>query len=169
VSGTAVIAVGARPLRSTLLPRLRRAGGFGLVELLIALLVLNIGIFAIVAAFNAGALAIRRASRVSAAAAVADKQMEAFRDSTYAGILAIPTTPPTIVTGPDGRQYQLAATVTQTSQKTGAGVAYPGSSTVKLVTVTVRDVADANKLLVTNSSTFEQCAQDRTSTACGGS
>jgi Tfp pilus assembly protein PilE len=156
--------LGVRPLRSTLFPRLRRSGGFGLVELLIALLVLNIGIFAIVAAFNGGALAIRRASHMSAAAAVADKQMEAFRNSTYAGIQSIPATN---VTGPDSRQYQLAATVTQSSQKTG--VTYAGSSTVKVVTITVRDVADANRLLVTSTSTFEQCAQDRTSTACGGS
>jgi type II secretory pathway pseudopilin PulG len=163
VSGAAVIDPGARQLRSTLRPRLHSSTGFGLVELLIALLVLNIGIFAVVAAFNAGALAIRRASHVSAAAAVADKQLEAFRDAAYAGIQPIVATN---VTGPDGRQYQLAASVTQSSQKTG--VTYGGSSTVKLVTVTVRDLADANRLLVTSSSTFEQCAQDRTTTACGG-
>lgn len=154
---------GARQLRSTLRPRLHSSTGFGLVELLIALLVLNVGIFAVVAAFNAGALAIRRASHVSAAAAVADKQLEAFRDAAYANIQPIVATN---VTGPDGRQYQLAASVTQSSQKTG--VTYGGSITVKLVTVTVRDLADANRLLVTSSSTFEQCAQDRTTPACGG-
>jgi Tfp pilus assembly protein PilV len=163
VSSLAVIELRSRPGLSALLSRLRNSSGFGLVELLIALLVLNVGIFATIAAFNSGVLSLRRASHVSAAAALADKQMEAFRDSSYAGIQAIPAAN---VTGPDSRQYQLAATVTESSQKTG--VTYVGSTTVKLVTVTVRDVADGNRLLVTNSSTFEKCTQDRTSTACGG-
>jgi hypothetical protein len=133
------------------------------VELLIALMVLNVGIFATVAAFNGGALALRRSSHVSAATALADKQMEAFRDSTYGGITSIPATN---LTGPDARRYELAATVTPGSQKTG--VTYTGSTSVKLVTLTVRDVADGNRLLVTSSSTFDQCTQDRTSPACGG-
>ena len=152
-----------RPGLTARLRRLRSPHGFGLVELLIALLVLNVGIFAIVAAFNSGVLTLRRASHQSAAASLADKQMEAFRDSSYAGIQPIAATNQT---GPDGRQYQLAATVNATSQKTG--VTYPGSAFVKVVTVTVRDVADANRLLVTSSSTFEQCTQDRIATACGG-
>lgn len=59
--------------------RLRADEGFGLIELLMALTILNIGILAIVAAFNAGALAIYHASRISTAASVADKQMELFR------------------------------------------------------------------------------------------
>jgi hypothetical protein len=38
------------------------------------------------------------------------------------------------------------------------------------VTVKVTDVTHGlNNLLVTSSSTFSQCAQDMTSTACGGS
>lgn len=163
MSSLAVTERRSRPGRSALLSRLRGSSGFGLVELLIALMVLNIGIFATVAAFNSGVLSLRRASHVSAAAALADKQMEAFRDSSYAGIQPIAATNRV---GPDSRQYQLAATVAESSQKTG--VTYTGSATVKLVTVTVRDVADGMRLLVTNSSTFEQCTQDRTTTACGG-
>jgi Tfp pilus assembly protein PilV len=38
--------------------RLRGEEGFGLIELLIAMVVLNIGILALVATFQAGALAI---------------------------------------------------------------------------------------------------------------
>ena len=53
--------------------------GFGLIELVIAMTVLNIGILAIVAAFNSGALALRRASVISSASAVADGQMETYR------------------------------------------------------------------------------------------
>ena len=157
----------SRPGLTGLLERLRDPGGLGLVELLIALMVLNIGIFATVAAFNSGALALRRASHVSAAAAVADKQLEAFRDMSYASLPTVPgsSTGP----GPDGRQYRVAWEPATGSQTAGiAGVTYAGSSAVTKLTIRVYDVADSNKLLVTNSSTFEQCTQDRTTTACGG-
>jgi Tfp pilus assembly protein PilV len=53
------------------------------MELLMALTLLNIGILAIVAAFQAGALTITRASRTATATAVADKQMELFRGIPY--------------------------------------------------------------------------------------
>src|SRR4029078_1424860 len=53
--------------------RLREDRGVGLIELLIALLVLNIGIFATFAAFTSGAVALRHASHVSTATALADK------------------------------------------------------------------------------------------------
>jgi len=53
------------------------------MELLMALTLLNIGILAIVAAFQAGALAITRASRTATATTVADKQMELFRAIPY--------------------------------------------------------------------------------------
>jgi Tfp pilus assembly protein PilE len=61
------------------LRKLREQDGFGLIELVIAMTVLNIGILAIVAAFNSGALALRRASVISSASAVADGQMETYR------------------------------------------------------------------------------------------
>jgi hypothetical protein len=68
--------------------------GFGIVELLIALMVLNIGVFATFAAFNAGALTLRRASHVATASAMADKQMELYRSLLYANlVLATPSTP----------------------------------------------------------------------------
>ena len=51
-----------------------------------AMTVLNVGILAIVAAFNAGALALSRASRQSTATAIADTQMELFRGIKYANI-----------------------------------------------------------------------------------
>jgi Tfp pilus assembly protein PilV len=64
----------------------RANDGFGLVELLMAMTILNIGILAIVAAFNAGAFAIYRASKTSTASSLADKQMELFRSLPYASI-----------------------------------------------------------------------------------
>ena len=59
--------------------RIRDESGFGLLELLIAIVVLNIGLFALLGAFNAATVAIARAGKVSAATAVADKQMEIYR------------------------------------------------------------------------------------------
>ena len=66
--------------------RAREENGFGLLELLMAMVMLNIGILAIVAAFNAGAVTLARASRISTAAALADTQMELYRGLTYGAI-----------------------------------------------------------------------------------
>jgi len=59
--------------------RLRDESGFGLLELLVALTMLNIALFATLSAFGSSTVAIARAGRVSAATAVADKQMEIYR------------------------------------------------------------------------------------------
>jgi Tfp pilus assembly protein PilV len=66
--------------------RLPEDKGFGLIELLMAMVMLNIGILAIVAAFNSGALALARASKTSTASALADQQMELFRGLKYVNI-----------------------------------------------------------------------------------
>ena len=66
--------------------RLRSQAGFGLIELLMAMVMLNIGILAIVAAFNSGMFALNRASRISTASALADAQMELYRALTYNSI-----------------------------------------------------------------------------------
>jgi Tfp pilus assembly protein PilV len=68
------------------LARLRSEDGFGLIELLMAMVLLNIGILAIVASFNSGAVALRRASHISTASALADQQMEGYRALVYAQI-----------------------------------------------------------------------------------
>lgn len=65
---------------------MREEGGFGLIELVIAMFMLNVGILALVAGFNSGAVALQRASHVSTAAALADSQMELYRGLTYAQI-----------------------------------------------------------------------------------
>ncbi len=66
--------------------RLRAEQGFGLIELMISMVMLNVGILAIVAAINSGGLAIQRASETSAATVVADKQMELYRALTHANV-----------------------------------------------------------------------------------
>ena len=69
-----------------MLARLRNDEGFGLIELMMSMVMLNIGILAIVASFNSGQLALVRASETSAASVLADKQMELYRALLYANI-----------------------------------------------------------------------------------
>jgi Tfp pilus assembly protein PilV len=66
--------------------RLRSQEGFGLVELMVSMVMLNIGLLAIVAAFNSGALALKRAGEVSTASVLGDKQMELYRALRYTEI-----------------------------------------------------------------------------------
>ena len=76
--------------------RLRADQGFGLIELLMAMVILNIGILAIVASFNAGIFTLNRASRITTASVLADQQMELFRAIEYESIrLASATIPAT--------------------------------------------------------------------------
>jgi type II secretory pathway pseudopilin PulG len=66
--------------------RLRSQEGFGLVELMVSMTMLNIGLLAIVAAFQSGALALKNAGEVSTASVLADKQMELYRALKYTEI-----------------------------------------------------------------------------------
>ncbi|MGH3071870.1 MAG: type IV pilus modification PilV family protein [Gaiellaceae bacterium] len=66
--------------------KLRAEEGFGLLELVISMTMLNIGILAIVAAFNSGALALKNAGEISTASVVGDKQMELYRALKYTEI-----------------------------------------------------------------------------------
>jgi Tfp pilus assembly protein PilV len=66
--------------------RARDESGFGLLELLMATVMLNIGILAIIAAFSSGNTALGRASRISTASALADTQIEVYRGLTYNNI-----------------------------------------------------------------------------------
>lgn len=66
--------------------RLRAEDGFGLVELLIAMTVMNIAIFALYSSFTAGQLSIRRASQVGTATTLAEQQMELYRKHLYANV-----------------------------------------------------------------------------------
>lgn len=59
--------------------RAREESGFGLIELVFAMVVLNIGILALVATFQQGALSVSRSAATSNGATVADKTMEVFR------------------------------------------------------------------------------------------
>ena len=149
--------------RSTLAARLREETGLGLIELLISLLVLNLGIFATMGAFTSGAVAIRNASRVSTASALADKNIEAFRDMSYSSASFAVGTITANQTGADGLSYSVTTAITSGSQLT---TGYQGSTAVKVVTLTITDAATGRTVYGPASTTFSQCAQDLTATAC---
>jgi type II secretory pathway pseudopilin PulG len=166
---------GVRPLR------LSDQRGFGLIELLIAMVLLNIGILAIVAAFNAGIITLSRASRVTTAAVLADQQMELYRAITHDSIrLAAATIPGTAPYTTDS-----AYSATQVTTPTCAGPSYPdecnasrpvtgadnksyrldtyivqttptGGRPVKQVTIVVRDATNTSRVYVRQASSFDQ-------------
>jgi type II secretory pathway pseudopilin PulG len=140
---------------------LRREGGFGLIELLMAMTMLNIGLLAVVAAFSSGIVSINRAGRITTAAVLADGQMELYRALTYAAIRLEPSSIPggapyttdtaysasqvtascagppdecnasRKATGADGKDYRIDTYIVNTTPT--------GGRTIKKVTVVVRD------------------------------
>lgn len=66
--------------------RMKSEGGFGLVELLIAMVVMQVGLLAVVGAFGAGSVALATASHVNTASMLADQQMELYRAMPYDAI-----------------------------------------------------------------------------------
>ena len=60
-----------------------------MLELLMAMVMLNVGILAIVAAFSSGNAALSRANRISTAGALANKQMEVYRGLKYDNIVFV--------------------------------------------------------------------------------
>jgi type II secretory pathway pseudopilin PulG len=69
-----------------MVPRPRNEAGFGLVELIIAMVVLNVALMVLVSSFSSAAVAINRAAKISTAGVIADSQMERFRGMTNAWI-----------------------------------------------------------------------------------
>ena len=74
------------PIHHMVRTRLRSERGFGLIELLMAMTMLNIAILALVAAFQGGSFALKRSGKISTASTLADQQMEIFRLNQYAAI-----------------------------------------------------------------------------------
>ena len=69
--------------------RAQDESGFGLLELLMAMVMLNVAILALVSAFSSSSLALARASRIATAAALANTQMELYRGAKYSDIVFI--------------------------------------------------------------------------------
>lgn len=154
--------------------------GFGLIELMIAMVILNVGLLAIIASFQAGIVTLSRASRVTTAAVLADQHMELFRavtwDSIYLGSGTIPGTAPyttdpaysgSQITGVcSGPPYPDVCNASRTA--TGADnksyridtymiqTTPTGGRPVKQVTIVVRDAGNLSRVYVRQASTFDQ-------------
>ena len=161
---------------------LRRENGFGMVELMIAMVLMSVGLVALLGAFISGSTAVRHASRIATASTLADTQMELYRALTYAAIALDPTSIPTTTPYTSDTAYS-ASQVTATCTS-GAYASYPqcnasrtvtgpdhgtyrvdtyivsrtptGGRAVKLVTVVVRDTkALTAPALARQSSSFD--------------
>ena len=156
---------------------LRREGGFGLIELLMAMTMLNIGLLAVIAAFSSGIISLNRASRVTTAAVLADGQMELYRALKYDAIRlessSIPLTAP-YTTDSAFNASQVTGTCpgvpdecNASRQATGAdrkdyrvdtyivSVAPTGGRALKKVTVVVRDWNNLALTYARQVSTFD--------------
>jgi type II secretory pathway pseudopilin PulG len=158
---------------------LRREGGFGLIELLLAMTMLNIGLLAVVAAFSSGIVSLNRASRITTAAVLADGQMELYRALKYDAIRLDPTSIPGTAPYTTDTAYSASQVTDATCsgptppecnasrQVTGAdGKSYmmqtfivnttpTGGRQIKKVTVVVRDYSNQTLMFARQVSTFD--------------
>ena len=66
--------------------RARGQQGFALIEMLAAIVIINIGLLGILLALNSGMVTLRRSAESSTASAVADSQVERYRAIAFASI-----------------------------------------------------------------------------------
>ena len=149
------------------LARLQSEEGMTLIELLIAMVVMAIGISAIVAGFSSGILAVNRAKLTSTVGALADKQMELYRQAAFTS----PDLSPRHMsggtqTGSDGNTYWLGTDISWICVVPPENRTYdatplpctgsPPSRRVKLVSIEVhKGSTSAGDLLFTESATFD--------------
>ena len=69
-----------------MIARARQEGGFALIEMLIAIVVINVGLLAILFALTSGATTLRRSAETGTASAVADRQLERYRAVAFSAI-----------------------------------------------------------------------------------
>lgn len=107
--------------------RLRAEGGFGMLELLMAMVLLNVGILALVASLQAGSFALHRAGKVSTASVLADSQMELYRGLRYCSIAFDTSEWNTAKTDPN---YTADAAYPGGSATVATSCTDPGSATI---------------------------------------
>jgi Tfp pilus assembly protein PilV len=170
------------PLR--LPPRARDERGFGLVELLAAMTVLMIGILALFAMFESGIRHLSRASTITTAGALADREMENFRAIRYASI-GLPDDQVLAAAAPYSTDAAYQSSSTSRVALAACGVSpctndvpvqtltgadgrlyrvdtyitwqtVTGGRQVKLVTIVVRDAATPTKVWARAASAFDR-------------
>jgi len=156
--------------------------GFGLIELLIAMVILNVGLLAIIASFQAGIITLGRASRVTTAAVLADQQMELYRAITYDSIRLAPATIPATAPYTTDTAYSVSQITTPpcsgppypdecNASRTATGadtksyrvdtyIVQPpplsGGRPLKQVTIVVRDGGNLSRIYVRQASSFDE-------------
>src|SRR4051794_13555513 len=156
-----------------------------MIELLMAMVMLNVGILAVAASFNAGIVSLSRASKISTAATLADSQMELYRAITWSSIAldssTIPSTAPyttdsaysvtqvtttctgspnecnasRTVIGPDRKPYRVD-TYIALSTSTSTPPTPANGRALRIVTVVVRDGRNlSGRPLARLASTFD--------------
>jgi type II secretory pathway pseudopilin PulG len=105
---------------------LQGEAGFGLIELLIAMVILQIALLAVIGSFGAGAVALGRAGMVNTAAALADTQMELYRSMPYDAIGLDTSAPSAPTTG----MYVADTVACPTGQTPVCGNTPPRNNTV---------------------------------------
>lgn len=93
--------------------RLHKENGFALIELLAAIVMINVGILAILLSLNSGIVTLRRSAERSTASAVADKHMERYRAIAYSSIYLDTTS---LASTDSTYQSDTAYSATQVSQ-----------------------------------------------------
>ncbi len=104
--------------------------GFGLVEMLCALTVLAVGVLAAVGMLQSGIVQLRRASTITTAGAIADAQMEKFREITFVSL----GLPDSLVAAADATYKADAAYRADTAPSTALAAAVPTTATTLTVT-----------------------------------
>jgi Tfp pilus assembly protein PilV len=159
--------------------------GFGLIELLIAMVILNVGLLAIVASFQTGIVTLSRASRITTAAVLADQQMEQYRAITYDSIRLASATIPTAAPYTTDPAYTCSGCTPLITAPTCPGPPFPdecnasrsatgadnksyrvdtyiramtptGGRALKQVTIVVRDGGNLSRVYVRQASSFDQ-------------
>ena len=69
-----------------MIARVRGQQGFALIEMLIAIVVINVGLLAMLLALNSGMVTLRRSAESSTASALADQQIERYRARAFAAV-----------------------------------------------------------------------------------
>ena len=111
--------------------------GFGLIEVLIAMTVLSIGILALFAMFESGIRQISRASTVTTAGALADRELEGFVAMRYDSI-GLPESLVTTAAGPYSSDPAYAASPSSRVGLNACGTA-PCTTKVPVQTLTGAD------------------------------
>jgi Tfp pilus assembly protein PilV len=172
-----------RRRRTRLSPR--DQNGFGLVELLAAMTVLMVGILALFAMFESGIRSLSRASTVTTAGALADREMESYRAIRYASI-GLPDTLVLAAAAPYSSDSAYQSSTSSRVNLPTCGIVLPCTNDVpvqtltgadgrsyrldtyitwqtvaagrqvKLVTVVVRDAANPTKVWARAASAFDR-------------